>query len=85
VFQVSRTPGKPVVYLGCLLLILGVFAMFYIRERRVWVFIKPEADGVRLKMAMTAQRRTMDFEREFTRLKSDLGRLCASRNPDAKE
>lgn len=85
VFQVSRTPGKPVVYLGCLLLIMGVFAMFYIRERRVWVFIKPQADGVCLKMGMTAQRRTMDFEREFTRLKSDLGRLCASRNPDAKE
>lgn len=30
VFQVSRTPGKNTVYLGSLLLVLGVFSMFYI-------------------------------------------------------
>jgi cytochrome c biogenesis protein len=31
VFQVTRSPGKNVVYLGCLFLVLGVFAMFYVR------------------------------------------------------
>jgi cytochrome c biogenesis protein ResB len=39
VFQVARAPGKNIVYLGCALLILGVFAMLYIRERRVWVWL----------------------------------------------
>ena len=41
VFQVARAPGKNIVYLGCALLILGVFAMLYIRERRVWVWLAP--------------------------------------------
>jgi cytochrome c biogenesis protein len=34
VFQVARAPGKKLVYLGAVLLIIGVFAMLYIRERR---------------------------------------------------
>ncbi len=43
VFQVARAPGKKIVYLGCFFLILGVFAMLYIRERRVWVWLAPKA------------------------------------------
>ena len=39
VFQVARAPGKTLVYLGAVLLIVGVFAMLYIRERRLWVWI----------------------------------------------
>jgi cytochrome c biogenesis protein len=77
VFQVSRTPGKRIVYVGCLLLILGVFSMFYIRDRRVWVWIAPGAQGhgSAVYAAMTSQRRTLDFHREFDRLKAALLRL----------
>ncbi|CAN7579508.1 cytochrome c biogenesis protein ResB [Polaromonas sp. LjRoot131] len=46
VFQVARAPGKTIVYLGCAFLILGVFAMLYVRERRVWVWLAPRGkDG----------------------------------------
>ncbi len=41
VFQVARAPGKTIVYLGCAFLIIGVFAMLYVRERRVWVWLAP--------------------------------------------
>ena len=33
-------------YLGCAFLILGVFAMLYVRERRVWVWLAPQNDPV---------------------------------------
>jgi len=74
VFQVSRTPGKTAVYIGCLLLVLGVFSMFYIRDRRVWVWIKPAADGAGsdVQAAMTSQKRTLDFNHEFDRFKQAL-------------
>lgn len=39
VFQVTKAPGQKVVYLGAVLLIVGVFFMLFIRERRVWVWI----------------------------------------------
>ena len=42
VFQVARAPGKKIVYLGCAFLILGVFGMLYVRERRVWVWLAPQ-------------------------------------------
>lgn len=45
VFQVARAPGKTIVYLGCAFLILGVFAMLYVRERRVWVWLAPRGAG----------------------------------------
>ncbi|WUR12770.1 cytochrome c biogenesis protein ResB [[Empedobacter] haloabium] len=72
VFQVTRSPGKAVVYTGCALLVLGVFAMFYIRERRLWVWIRDDDQGAHALMAMSTQRRTLDFDREFDTLKRQL-------------
>jgi cytochrome c biogenesis protein len=72
VLQVTRSPGKKVVYLGCLLLVAGVFSMFYIRERRLWVWVRDDAGGAHALMAMSTQRKTLDFEREFDELKAKL-------------
>ena len=72
VFQVARAPGKTIVYLGCALLIVGVFAMLYIRERRLWVWLAPsqQSSGVtQASMALSTNRKTMDADREFDHLK----------------
>lgn len=73
VFQVARAPGKVIVYLGCILLIVGVFAMLYVRERRVWVWLTPTADGhAQASMALSSNRKTMEADQEFETLKSQL-------------
>lgn len=75
VFQVARAPGKNIVYLGCLLLIIGIFAMLYIRERRLWVWLAKDgtsADGTAATMAFSVNRKTMDSDREFEHLKDKL-------------
>jgi cytochrome c biogenesis protein len=72
VLQVTRSPGKKIVYLGCLLLVAGVFAMFYIRERRLWVWLREDGAGTHALMAMSTQRKTLDFEKEFDELKARL-------------
>ena len=72
VFQVARAPGKNVVYLGCLLLILGVFAMLYVRERRLWVWVAPDGTGAKATMALSTNRKTLDADREFEQLRSKL-------------
>ena len=70
VFQVTRTPGRNVVYLGCVLLIIGVFAMLYIRDRRLWVWLQQDAGGgTRVQMALSSTRQTLDTDREFDRLR----------------
>ena len=65
VFQVARAPGQNVVYLGCLLLILGVFAMLYVRERRLWVWLAPSDTGAHATMALSSNRKLLDIDREF--------------------
>ncbi len=75
VFQIARSPGKNAVYLGCLFLVIGVFSMFYIRDRRIWVWITPEGNGSRLQAAMTSQRRNLDFNQEFERFRDAFRRL----------
>ncbi|SDM70392.1 cytochrome c biogenesis protein [Oryzisolibacter propanilivorax] len=69
VFQVARAPGKNVVYLGCFFLILGVFAMLYVRDRRLWVWLAPrEGGGAQATMAMSSNRKTLDDGRHFAQL-----------------
>jgi cytochrome c biogenesis protein len=60
--QLTRSPGKNVVYFGSFLLTLGVFFMLFVRERRVWLLIKP---GSAL-LAMSSAKQSIDFEKEFT-------------------
>ena len=73
VFQVARAPGRNIVYLGCALLIVGIFAMLYVRERRLWVWLAPQdADGSRATLALSSNRKTMDTDREFAQLRTQL-------------
>ena len=73
VFQVTRAPGKTLVYLGAVLLIIGVFTMLYIRERRLWIWLQSEAPGsTRVQAALSTTRRTMDIDAEFDQLKLEL-------------
>jgi len=78
VFQVARAPGQNIVYLGCLLLILGVFAMLYVRERRIWVWLAPAAgDRSQASMALSSNRKTMESDQEFEVLKKQLLKVPA--------
>jgi len=91
VFQVARAPGKYLVYLGCALLILGIFAMLYVRERRVWIWFTRSAGPVSSSdtaqgvsnalMALSTNRKTMDSEKEFDHLRA---RLFGDNTPRSK-
>lgn len=76
VFQLTRAPGKKVVYLGSLLLVLGIFSMFYVRERRLWFWLKDTTTGgTSVLMAMSTARRTLDFEKEFAQTRDAIGAM----------
>lgn len=64
--QLTRSPGRILVYLGSLMLIMGSFIMFYIRERRVLIHMQ----GQEVILAMTSTRKNADFEHEFEYLKT---------------
>jgi cytochrome c biogenesis protein len=68
VLQASRSPGKPLVYLGSLLLVIGVFAMLYVRERRLFVLLKHGT----ITLALSSNRKTIDVDETFTRHRDTL-------------
>jgi len=72
VFQVARAPGRNIVYLGCLFLIIGIFAMLYVRERRLWVWLAPREAGSQASLALSSNRKTLDTDREFAQLRNHL-------------
>ncbi|MGN6806593.1 MAG: cytochrome c biogenesis protein ResB [Trinickia sp.] len=73
VFQLTRAPGKKVVYLGSLLLVAGIFSMFFVRERRLWLWLKETSTGVSVVMAMSTARKTLDFDKEFAQTRDTVG------------
>ncbi|MFP5399222.1 MAG: cytochrome c biogenesis protein ResB [Gammaproteobacteria bacterium] len=87
VFQVARAPGQKLVYLGAVLLIVGVFAMLYVRERRLWIWLEDDADApgarTRIVTALSTTRRTLEADAEFERLKATIlpNAATATRDP----
>ena len=75
VFQVTRAPGQTLVYLGAVLLIVGVFAMLYVKERRLWLWLEAapgRSEQTRVRMALSSNRDTPDLPVEFEALKQRL-------------
>jgi len=78
--QITRAPGKDVVYLGCVMLMLGVFMMFYLHHRRVWVWLAEREGKTVVLLAGSGHRNRTEFEREFTALQAELEKLLPQAN-----
>lgn len=72
--QITKAPGQNIVYLGCVMLMLGVFFMFYLHHRRLWLLITPQENGSSVLFAAAGHRERSDFDREFSFLQHDLRR-----------
>ncbi|WP_158291711.1 cytochrome c biogenesis protein ResB [Lampropedia puyangensis] len=73
VLLVSKAPGRYLVYPGCVLLVVGLFIMLFVRERRLWVWIhalptQANMDTHQVTIAMSSNRPQRENSREFTAL-----------------
>jgi len=66
--QVTKDPGVWYVYIGCGLMILGLFVTFFLSHRRLWAYIKEDGSGSRIVIAGTANKNKLGFERDFDAL-----------------
>ncbi len=71
--QLTKSPGQKWVYLGSSLLVLGIFSMMYIRERRIWLLLKPAQNQV--LFAMSSNRKNLDFDQEFNIVRDEIKTL----------
>jgi cytochrome c biogenesis protein len=74
--QITRSPGNPVLILGCAMLIAGVFLLFYISHQRLWlVLYRDEAGKQQLLFAGSGNRNAADFRTHYHDLADRLDSL----------
>ena len=76
--QVAKDPGVWVVWLGCLLIVLGSCGAFFLSHRRIWVTIEPLDKGVGVKLGGNAHRNQPAFALYFDELKKDFDDALSS-------
>ncbi len=79
--QIARAPGKLTVYVGCALLIVGVFILFYLPQRRFWALVKQNNGESEIILAGMSNRNPRDFDMLFDQVSDKLRR--ASGNSDS--
>jgi cytochrome c biogenesis protein len=72
--QVTHAPGATLVYLGCALLALGVIAMYFVRERRIWL----HTSGGAVLLALSANRNSPALRDEFEAHRTAVQSLIAT-------
>jgi cytochrome c biogenesis protein len=78
--MVTKSPGQAVVYFGSVMLTLGIFLLFYVAHRRVWVWVQPGEQGSRTVFAGTSNRNMVEFNKEF----DDLSAVVLGHQPESE-
>jgi len=78
--QITRSPGKSTVYFGCALLIIGVFLLFYVPQRRLWLKLSREGDKTRILLTGMSNRDPRGFELFFAQIGRRLKQIIGNSN-----
>jgi cytochrome c biogenesis protein len=70
--QIAQSPGKPIVYFGCTMLILGVFLLFYLPQRRFWALVKQNGSQTDILLAGMSNRNPREFDAYFEQISDEL-------------
>jgi len=76
--QVTHSPGKSTVYLGCALLIIGVFLLFYLPQRRFWAIVKRDGNNSHIILAGMSNRNPREFNQFFEQIGEQLKRVTGN-------
>jgi cytochrome c biogenesis protein len=74
---VANDPGRPLVWLGCLLLVVGFVIRLYVPYRRVWGRLEARLGGGTSFSIAAVGRRDSSLDAEFTSLVTDIRQAVA--------
>lgn len=69
--QVTKDPGVWVVWIGCIMMMFGLYFSFFVVRKRVWVRVAYEGERTAITIAGHSQRSRM-FEEEFAKILDDV-------------
>jgi len=76
--QIARAPGKPIVYFGCALLIIGVFVLFYLPQRRFWLRMNKNNGKTEILLAGMSNRNPREFDQFFDLIAEQLKNITGN-------
>lgn len=82
--QVTRDPGVWPVYIGCGLMILGLYIAFFLSHRRIWVSVAAHNTGSIIVLGGQSNKNKYGFEKEFDTL-ADLIKQDEKIQPDKEK
>ncbi len=71
--QVRKDPGVWIVYLGCIIMALGLYITFFMSHKRLWVNVAEEKGASKIVIGASANRNRAAFERDIEKLAGLLG------------
>jgi cytochrome c biogenesis protein len=71
--QVRKDPGVLIVYLGCILMALGLYITFFMSHRRLWVSVTEERGSAKVLVGATANKNRASYEKDIEKLVGLLG------------
>jgi len=72
--QVRKDPGVWVVYLGCIMMSIGLFIALFTSHRRIWVKLVGDKNNTRVIVGASANKNRASFERKIDRMISVLNK-----------
>jgi cytochrome c biogenesis protein len=66
--QVRKDPGVWIVYLGCIVMAIGLYAAFFMSHARIWIRLREEKNVTRLTIASSINKNRIAFDRTLERL-----------------
>ncbi len=70
--QVAKDPGIWVVYIGCGLMILGLYIAFFMSHQRIWLYKKTSSPVPQLWLSGSANKNKIAFAKVFNKLKNSI-------------
>jgi cytochrome c biogenesis protein len=66
--QVRKDPGVLIVYLGCILMAIGLYMTFFMSHKRVWINISEEKNNVKVLIGASVNKNKAAFEGKIEKL-----------------
>ena len=75
--QIARAPGQNIVYFGCVLLIIGIFMMFYVAHQRYWFMVIGDKDSEQFEIIFSGStnRNEFGFNKQYISFAAQLREL----------
>lgn len=73
--QVARDPGVWIVYIGCGLMLVGLYMAFFLSHRRIWLYFDNSSQKNKLVLGGSSNKNKLAFQQIFTKLEDHIAKF----------